>query len=539
MIRKPTDTQVVGLHLDGLSLKLAQIETIRDQVKLRRMEEFLLTEEGGTLKFRTEGEEKICREICDRFLTVASLDGKETLIRKLKMKLLKEKDIEAAFPFEAESALPFAAGDGLVDKIVVEKEGGQTHLTLVACKKSALENYLGEFHKLNLDPEIVATTPSALAAFVGRYAHLEDELIVVFIGENSSLSAIVKKGKLLSSHSINQGIAALKEADQIENFDAADLEKLKQEISWMILSEIKGIKNPNEAFLLSLGDGANLKGLDAILYKEIPSPRLELEAKEGMELNQSLLRKFAIAIGSALTALPNYQDPVNLRQGDLAYPAPWKRLKGTLTLFTTACFLLAFLLFICGQAYIGYREDELRQKYADLLAHMHKSYQVYEKEFIAARLPKGEEPPLTAPPLKELALVDLNERLQGLENEIRAQPDLYPLWPHTPRVSDLLTWLTHHPNMKGEEGAIKIESFSYQMIKRPEVSKKSDKYQIKVDLELLAPSPKMAREFHAALNSPNDFVDPKGEIKWSASRGKYQTTFYLKDKTLYPAVSKP
>ena len=71
------------------------------------------------------------------------------------------------------------------------------------------------------------------------------------------------------------------------------------------------------------------------------------------------------------------------------------------------------------------------------------------------------------------------------------------------------------------------------------MTKKGEKYQVKVDLEMVAPTPKMARELHTALITPNDFVDPKAEVKWAASRGKYQTSFYLKDKTAYlPGGSK-
>ena len=91
--------------------------------------------------------------------------------------------------------------------------------------------------------------------------------------------------------------------------------------------------------------------------------------------------------------------------------------------------------------------------------------------------------------------------------------------------------------MNTEEGSLKIDSFSYQMVKRPDITKKGEKYQVKIDLEITAPSAKMAREFHTALNSPNNFVDPKSEVKWSNTRGKYQASFFLKDKTSYPKVS--
>ena len=71
------------------------------------------------------------------------------------------------------------------------------------------------------------------------------------------------------------------------------------------------------------------------------------------------------------------------------------------------------------------------------------------------------------------------------------------------------------------------------MVKRPDQSKKKEKYRVKVDLEFSSPTPKQAREFHDALVAPNDFVDPKDEIKWSSNRGSYRTSFFLKDKTKY------
>lgn len=64
------------------------------------------------------------------------------------------------------------------------------------------------------------------------------------------------------------------------------------------------------------------------------------------------------------------------------------------------------------------------------------------------------------------------------------------------------------------------------MTKRPEQNKKQEKYQVKVEMEFTSPTPKQAREFHDALIAPNDFVDPKGEIKWNSSHGRYRTSFF-------------
>ena len=71
-------------------------------------------------------------------------------------------------------------------------------------------------------------------------------------------------------------------------------------------------------------------------------------------------------------------------------------------------------------------------------------------------------------------------------------------------------------------------------MKRPEKKKMREPYQVKVELELTAATPRYAREFYDSLITPNAIIDPKHEIKWSASREKFRTTFFLKDRTIYP-----
>jgi type IV pilus assembly protein PilM len=82
---------------------------------------------------------------------------------------------------------------------------------------------------------------------------------------------------------------------------------------------------------------------------------------------------------------------------------------------------------------------------------------------------------------------------------------------------------------------IQIDTFSYTMTKHPDQKQRLEKYQVKVDLEFSSITPKAAREFHDALIAPNAIVDPKGEIKWGTNKNKYRTSFYLKDRTLYPS----
>ena len=105
----------------------------------------------------------------------------------------------------------------------------------------------------------------------------------------------------------------------------------------------------------------------------------------------------------------------------------------------------------------------------------------------------------------------------------------------------VLAWLSQHPTVVSidehgnKQTKLQIDNFDYTMLKRPQSGKKQEKYQVKVELEFTSPTPKWAREFHDALIAPNDWIDPKGEIKWNSNRGKYKTSFFLKDKTAYPS----
>jgi type IV pilus assembly protein PilM len=525
---------------------------------VKRLEDFHLAEEGEALSYASEAEGKVAEELASKYLTVLPLDGKDVIVRKMKLKLLKEKDIEEAFPFEAENLIPYPIEQAVADKIYVEKQDDSTLLTLLASKKNSIQTLLEKYRALGIDPEVVTTTPHALSAFTQLYYPKTEEVAVLLIGLWTSALALVKNGKLISSHSLNTGTENLKRAyksdqekepeiltnpfNQID-FSGEDLPlapelaqavaKLKQEISWIVLSELKNYKEAGELPLIFLGEGSVLKGLDKALFGDMNLTFAEMAQPEASDLNLQLLKRFAVSIGAALTALPKYPDPINFRQDDLAYQHPWKRFKAALMLFGISSLLLATMIFLFGQAYIGYREDGIRQTYVETLASLRKSYQETEKNFYMKQSGKKGESPESVPSVKSLSIGDIKDRLDFMDKEIKGEPDLFPLMPQVPLVSDVLAWLANHPKIKSEDGVLSIDNFSYTLVKRPEMTKKGEKYQVKIDLEVSSPTPKLAREFHNALIAPNDFVDPKAEVKWNATRGKYQTSFYLKDKTAY------
>jgi type IV pilus assembly protein PilM len=303
---------------------------------------------------------------------------------------------------------------------------------------------------------------------------------------------------------------------------------------YSLAKQFKG-KEVND--LLVTGPGATIEGLSTLINQQLNKTLLDL--KEGVETagtSKKELLNFALPIGAGLSALPNCKDQVNFRQQEFVYPEPWKRLRQPILHYFLLCLGVAASLYIFGNAYAAYQEGKLRQEYLHLLSMMNKSYKSIETEFVTKSTIATESENVA-----DLSLEDLTTRLNYLDRDIQSTPQTFPLRANVPLVSDVLAWISSHPNFisqplnePGSGKSLQIVSFNYTMVKRPEPTKKQEKYQVKVEMEFSSPTPKMAREFHDALIAPNDMVDPKAEIKWNSNKDLYRTSFYLKDRTTYP-----
>ncbi len=560
MFDRITASYSLGLAPQGLVVKGAQLVLSKGQLVIERLFEIPL--EGS--KDVKQLDSKALVDLCQ---TVSGVSTASTLVRSLEIKLTKDKDIEAVLAFQAEPLLPYPPDQAILDSVKTSQTKDTTYLTLLAVRKDQLKAHLEQLRAVQIEPELISSTPVALALFSQRFGPKtasDQPLFVLNIDRQETTCVLASKGKLLSSHSFPQGVLSLAQAfakdkslslsealNQLPsvNFSQVSVEahptllqaceSLCLEMAKTLFASAKQHKIQTNAEILLTGEGSKLLHFSEILSKALRHPIAEPVAEGGPSVAE--IQEYAIPIGLALSALSPDQKQVNFRQHEFAYPNPWKRFKLSLTIYFALCALVTLLLYLFGQAWLGYKQDTLRENYVSLLADMNKPYDVYEKDFYSKQHKREQlEGTVTLP--NELSQEDLYVRLEALHDEISSTPDVFPLLPNTPRVSDVLAWLATHPHVvlqpaKGEESttAIQIESFSYIMVKRPEQSKKQEKYQIKIELEFTSPTPKLAREFHDALMAPNDFVDPKGEIKWNSSKDQYRTSFFLKDKTFYPS----
>lgn len=473
-------------------------------------------------------------------LVVSALTGESVLVRPMEIKLTKQKEIDQVLYFQAEPLIPFPIDTTVVDRIVMGKEKDSTSLTLLAAPGDLIQSHLDELSQLEIDPEIVTCEQVALSAYLQAViTEIDQAQILICLETNHTTCILNKRGKLAAAQTIPVGCKNLKmeaftEQEQQNHQLKESFDALRQEIARVVYALGKHLKGEELSGIVVTGEGANWGTLGQELTVNLQKKLLDTRVFKGISKEQQNI--YAIPLGAALTGLPNFNEQVNFRQKNYLFQNPLKRFKKGLFVYAIVALGLAGAAYFAGLQYLGYQEDKVRENYVELLAAIKRPFNEMEGQY----LKKDPSDQSIITNVKNLSMYELTSRLDFLEKEIQSTPALFPLFPNVPRVSDLLAWLTSHPNVvlnkpgsSDPEGLLQIESLSYTMVKRPEMSKKNERYQVKVELELVANSPKEAREFHDALISPNEMVDPKAEVKWNATKGRYRTSFYLKDRTIY------
>lgn len=536
---RPTGTFPLGLERDGNRLRGALLNYNNGKPIIERVFELPVPEGHTHQSPLILLQPPLSRDRLRRALIVTGLAADESLVRPMDLKLTKIKDIDAVLAFQAEPLLPYAVDNAVIDRWILSSSNEETQLSLLSVRKDHLQQHLAFYQGLEIEPEVTTCYPAALATFAAHYAVLNEAAFVIHIGRELLTCVLVENGKALAAYAIPGATKSLFQSDAATQ--KTTIEALRQTISRTIFALTKLAKGRDVASVLVTGEGATIGSIPTDLAQTLNKTLAPVNVPEGSSASPGELLTYAIPIGLAYSALPLNGDQINFRRDEFAYPNPWRRLKKPLAIYISGCLLAAFLIARMGQAVIGHQEDRIHQEYAQLLQIMGKSHRSFELEL------QGKEPTpelLTHEaevPLGKLSAQELEIRLNGLQKQIESTPDIFPLQPDIPTVSHVLAWISTHtkavkvdPKTGKREPLISIESLNYAMTKRPDKTKPRERYQAKVDLEFTSPDPKSAREFYDALLEPNDIVDPKGEVSWSAGQGRYRTSFYLKDRTAYP-----
>lgn len=566
MLEKPQSNHILGLDLDAFLLQGVFINQTRGKLKFEKISEsclFTAEQENHVKPLYINEQKKQLQTLSENNLTVSVVKTQDILIRPLELKLSKEKDIEAVFPFQVEPLLPYPIDNAILDKVLLSKDKESSKLTVFSIRKDHLSQHIDQWNALQINPEVVSASPHALVLFANRFVESENSYLILHLGIENSFAVLSDQGKVLAAQVISAGLNSLieifakeknleKTASFLElcqtSFTTLQNEKgleiknaldeLRMTSTRTIFSLAKQLRSKEINHLLVTGPGSMIDGFSHALCSQLNKKLLVPRETKNLNIQTKELLYYALPIGAALSALSDCKDQINFRQQEFSYPEPWKRLKQPLLLYFLLCLGIAVSLFLFGKSYTSYQEGEAKQQYLNLLKMINRPYGQFEQEFNIKTNPNSQLNEIV--PIEKLSLNEIKQRLNYVEKDLQSAPQVFPLQPNIPLVSDVLAWISSHPNFINKQKednetspSMQIISFSYNMVKRPEPTKKQEKYQVKVELEFSSPMPKTAREFHDALITPNDIVDSKAEIKWNSNRDVYKTSFYLKDKTFY------
>jgi len=567
MLDSPNAFQVLGLEIESNRLKGVLLKEVKGKpVLMRTIQSEILTPELSEEPSLGPEIHQILTPLLTKAVVGTALNTDEVLVRPLDVKLKKNSEIAAIIDFQAEPLLPYPIENAIIDWTKLETTSDGSKLTILSARKDYIEKHLAFWKSLQIEPEILTSVPSALAAFASYFSDKQGFQIVLHISSKMTTCILTDKGKLLAAQSVIRGMNQvldalhkdrpdlLNESASITSLDPSEIETMPHlveildlfriDVTRIVLAISKQVKGFENKEILLTGEIGLYPAIQKFICQNLNLACLNPIEDPNFQLTSQDLQFYAVPIGIALTGLPDKQNQINFRQQQYTYPYPWRRLQKSLLIYFASCLFVAFALYCFASANLSKESDLLRQDYVNLLTSLHKSYPEFEYEYRknAGLPPLNSEADLNP---KMLSLEDLTSRVAFLEKQVRNNPEIYPLFPNTPNVSDVLGWIANHPSFNPPQNAenqpvsgLRLENFNYKMMKRPDKNKKTEAYQVKVELDFSAPTPTQAREFHDALIAPNDIVDPRGEIKWGTNRGLYHTSFFLKDKTLYPSSIK-
>ncbi len=148
----------------------------------------------------------------EKYLISTGVKGNEVLVRSLQLPLTKESDIETAIDFQMEPLLPYPLENALLASSRIAQQGQNTDLAVLSIRKDHLQRHLEAYQEMGIEPEYVSCVPVALACFSTLVEIPPQPYVVVHLDESSLTCILVKEGKLLASHTVNQGTNLLKTA---------------------------------------------------------------------------------------------------------------------------------------------------------------------------------------------------------------------------------------------------------------------------------------------------------------------------------------
>ncbi|WP_194847751.1 hypothetical protein [Candidatus Neptunochlamydia vexilliferae] len=466
--------EVIGVQKEDSFYRVACLSLVNKELSIKFLEK-----EEATPSFEKDA------------YVVTGIDGQDLLIRHLKTPLKKEGALDKTLPFQLESLIPYSLEEVVVKPLyIVGKEG--TEATFFTVSKGNLGKHITSFQETGLDPEGVSATPVALRRFAQFFCPTLFSITVFYVGEKSIQIVSIEEGKIGSHLTIHIGSSDFNDSQVVS--------KLKREVdrAFCFLSHKEGEKE--ERRILFCGEMA--RKMESILqdYEGCTLTPVDIEGQQGFD-PQTLL-PFAIPIGLALDALKNDRESIQFRQEEFVSTHSFGMIKKRL--IRGGAIALALLVALALSSHLHLKREEKK-----LLGRTQKIASRYEGEI---------------PALKEIDYQKgIDEVLAHLNQSLRVPKGEDSYFASPPLVSDLLAFLSDHPNLK----EIEILRVEYTLKNYPSLGNPKETYRPKAHLFFTSSEGKKAREFHDAIVDDGGFIDENEDIEWNRNEDEYEIAFFL------------
>jgi type IV pilus assembly protein PilM len=339
---------LVGVDIGSHAVKVCQLQKIGDSYGLIALGSATLppeTVEDGVLQEPEQVGEVLTKLFKNLKLkrntkVAISISGYSVIVKKIKLDVMKEDELERYLTDEAEQYIPFDINDVYLDfqdLKTAKEEFDQTDIMLVAAKKEVVDGYLDMLNAVKLNPLLVDVDGFALENIWGTTKQSEDldNIALVDIGAEKMNINIIIKGTSVLARDIVVGSHQL--TIQIANkldISEAEAEKLKLGIipagdrqeelesvfnkvctNWVFevqkAIDLYRSKNPDKplAKIVLSGGGSKVSGLAEYISKETGLEVIRFNPFAGMKINEKKLDRdyidaiapeMAIAAGLAI-----------------------------------------------------------------------------------------------------------------------------------------------------------------------------------------------------------------------------------------------
>jgi len=504
-------TQILGLQFDRPFLRAALLRKERSEFKICALKSAPLTSpENVKQLYRSKFKGRLA----------FGLSSKQLMIRFVELNVQKTRHIEEAFMLRHEGTHFFNADEIMTIPYGIKKREKTVSALLFTVSKETLKTSLEECDQLGAVLDSVSANALSLVHFVRWIAPSLKDAVIIDLGFQEWTAVSMEEGELKKTHAIEHGTQKLlgalwedrkkillpKEVEGIAK--QIDLLQIKPHLNPDLSSKLNQMRQELAKIIFSFSRAGSVKPIvftghiDAFLHlKEFLLISLKESISEEFSPPWSQEeQKYAIPIG---LAIEQTEKPLQLLQKEFFPKKHWRKagsyalLLFLLSIFSSACFTSSTVY-------------ELKNREQQILEKLEPSLKRWGI--------KSHDNPH-----------DASLKWQKVVSESRKE---FPYILQAPRVSEVLSWLSHHPLVgafKKEDDSLEVSEMRYQLLESPKIDALNTRYLAKVDLRFIVKSPMNARKFHEALLKGDEIVDANQEITWETLSDGYRVSFFLKN----------